>query len=119
MGDANCDGLVSGGDLAALATGWNAQSGAIWSDADFNGDGAVTGADLAALATNWNRDLSHEMPAISAALAQDTAPGGSINDDGITYDPSVAACGAPPHRGGFGGARGIAGCPARGTMRKR
>jgi len=54
-GDANGDGMVTGGDLAILGRKWYMiypQPEYDWR-ADFNGDGRVTGTDLAILGRNW------------------------------------------------------------------
>lgn len=50
-GDANCDGIVNGLDLAAVLSGWGACSSTC--AADFNSDGMVDGVDLTTLLSNW------------------------------------------------------------------
>jgi hypothetical protein len=47
-GDLNGDGLVNGGDLGLLLSGWG-QPGI----GDLNGDGIVNGADIGLLLSNW------------------------------------------------------------------
>jgi hypothetical protein len=52
-GDANCDGMVSTADLAAVTGNWGMTGNLLWSDGDFNGDGVIGTADLAAVTGNW------------------------------------------------------------------
>ncbi len=66
---------------------------------DFNRDGAVNATD-ALLARNNPTGLGNALrfiaaptispPALSAALENDTAPGGGTNSDGLTSDPTIA-----------------------------
>lgn len=50
-GDANCDGIVNGLDLAAVLSGWGTCTSTC--AADFNADGMVDGVDLTTLLSNW------------------------------------------------------------------
>jgi hypothetical protein len=54
-GDINCDGVVNGIDLGAMAASWLQSWGSYGYDprADINGDGAVNGLDLSILAGSW------------------------------------------------------------------
>jgi len=45
--DLDGDGLVAGGDLAAVLNGWSTPAG------DVNGDGTTDGADLAEILGGW------------------------------------------------------------------
>lgn len=64
--DVNCDGQVTGGDLAAVVNtanwqkaAWPAVGGALCDRADVNGDGQVTGGDLAPIVNVSNWQTNH------------------------------------------------------------
>ena len=75
-GDANHDGTVNDHDAEILATNWQKQSTATWSDGDFNNDGLVDDADAAILAQHWmmtveDIDDEDERDAVFATIGED------------------------------------------------
>lgn len=81
-GDANLDNVVSGLDLAILATQW--APGALdrlFNQGDFNGDGAVGPGDQAILSANFNVSL------------QVIWVGADLNADGVVDDDDLAIIG--------------------------
>jgi PhoPQ-activated pathogenicity-related protein len=61
---------------------------------DYNRDGAVTSTDaaivFASIGSIARINVAAPPPALSAALANDTGPGGVPNADGITQNPAIA-----------------------------
>jgi hypothetical protein len=58
IGDLNLDGTVSIADFLALASNFNATTGATWQKGDVNYDGAISIADFLALAGNFGQSVS-------------------------------------------------------------
>ena len=83
MGDVNLDRVVSYADFAILQNHFNQPGG--WGEGDANGDGLVGFADFVPLQNNFNQDFRR----LTATLANDTAPDGLTNEDGLTSDPTV------------------------------
>ena len=59
-GDFNADGLVDGGDLAAILAFWQTSTPQL----DLNGDGIVNGADLGLLLMQWGETCAPSVPAV-------------------------------------------------------
>jgi autotransporter-associated beta strand protein len=93
IGDLNLDGAVSIADFLALASNFNATTGATWQKGDVNYDGSITIADFLALAGNFGQSVSGEFIPITAsdlAILDDFAA--SI---GFSTVPEPVALGLP------------------------
>ena len=91
VGDSNLDGTVNAVDLNALKLNW--KSNVIgWSKGDFNTNGVVDAKDLNMLALQWRKSIivANDPPSVTVSLANDTAPYGEMNSDGLTFDATIA-----------------------------
>ncbi len=92
IGDSNLNFLASGADASSVLANIGGAA-SISSARDHNRSGIISGADASATLANiggLTRVNIESPPALDAALANDTGPGGVPDHDHITSDPTIA-----------------------------
>jgi len=88
--DVTYDGKVNLSELGILNVNFGRSAGnPDWDPtADVNGDGTVNLGELGALNVEaWSDGIT---PTVASELSNDTAPAGTVNNDGITSDPAIS-----------------------------
>ncbi len=92
LGDSNVNFSTSGVDSSSVLANIGTPA-PITSTRDHNRSGTITGTDSSAALSNVGTltkiDIASAGPLLSAALSNDTGPGGVPNNDGITTDPTI------------------------------
>ncbi len=108
-GDANQDWQVNSDDATIVASNWQMQTGATWSDGDFNGNGRVDDIDATIMAANFTNFTRYVVDSLADVVAVDgvvtlrealeasntntaigdAMAGSSLETDVITFDISL------------------------------
>ncbi len=92
LGDSNLNYFATGADASSVLANIGIPA-PITSARDHNRSGTITGTDSSVALSNVGSltkiDIASAGPLLSAALSNDTGPGGVPNNDGITTDPTI------------------------------